>query len=196
MTKILAIDWLSLNNLTSKIYSAVKSGSAEYGPIDHRVAKEHGTAHYVVHLNPEIVEQVNKRFPFIEPTLVILEQDPGYITPHIDGTIEWGYPYNLVVPVNINTQTSIAYFENRDLIYLESWKTTGSKFERDLSQLNMIFEFNFTEPIVFFNQQLHTMFNRGQSPVVVGTWKLSKDVNTDIVAEWAKSQGISTKEIY
>jgi hypothetical protein len=196
MTKVLSLEWSGLTKLTSEIYQAVKLGSDAYGRVDYRSAKDHGTAHYVVHLLPEIVELVNQIFPFMEPTLVIIEQQPGYITPHIDGTVEWGYPYNIVIPIINNDQSTVVYFENTDLVYKEEWKTTGSKYERDLSKLNKIFEFNVKSPFVFFNQQLHTMINRGATQVVVGTWKLHKDLNTDSIVKWSDEQQIVSKEIF
>ena len=197
MKYVIEVNWSGMNDITEKLYSAVRNKSTEYGTIDFRSDPEFKTSHSVVHLNESTVALVNKIFPFIEPTLVFIELGgKGYLTPHIDGAIEWGYPYNLVMPMTDVSNTRTVYFENTDLCFNEKWKTTGSVHMRDYTKLNPVFEFTFNGPTVFFNQQLHTMFNDGPSPVVVGTWKLFKDVTPFDIIQWAEKNSVTVKEIF
>lgn len=199
--KIIELIWSGLTDQTKQIYHSIDNTQSPYGPVDRRpkLGDPEGvyTFQQVVHLTDESVDSVNKIFPFIEPTLVFFDlKEHDFLTPHLDGTTEWGYPYNLVIPITDFSNTKTVYYENKDLEYRPEWKTTFSTHWRDLNKLTPIFEYTFKHPTLFFNQQLHSLINSGDFPVKVGTWKISKNVTPDEILYWANKNNITTKEIF
>lgn len=201
MKKIVELAWPGLYELTNQIYNSISGDKSEFGPVDRRpkLGDPEGayTFQQVVHQSEEAVVRAKKIFPFIEPTLVFFDlKEHDFLTPHLDGTTEWGYPYNLVVPITDFSNTKTVYYENKDLEYRPEWKTTFSSHWRNVEKLTPIFEYTFNCPTLFFNQQLHSLFNNGDFPIKVGTWKISKNVTPEEILAWAVNNGIPYKEIY